>query len=166
MDSIVHFREATEKDIPLIQNLISEIWPKAYSHILSDEQSGFMLDMMYSDTSLNKQISSGHRFILTFVNDSPTGFASYEIKDGGLCKLHKIYVLPQIQGAGVGRKLIGHIITRVKPLGMERLELNVNRYNTARLFYEKMGFFVAGEEDIDIGNGYFMNDYIMRKTIV
>ena len=32
-------------------------------------------------------------------------------------------------------------------------------------FYEKLGFTVIKEEDIDIGNGYLMNDYVMEKKI-
>jgi ribosomal protein S18 acetylase RimI-like enzyme len=39
--------------------------------------------------------------------------------------------------------------------------LNVNRNNKALGFYQKFGFVILREEDIDIGNGYFMNDYIM-----
>ena len=32
-------------------------------------------------------------------------------------------------------------------------------------FYEKLGFSVVGEEDIDIGQGYFMNDFVMEKKL-
>ena len=32
-------------------------------------------------------------------------------------------------------------------------------------FYEKLGFQIIKEEDVDIGNGYFMNDYIMEKLL-
>ncbi|MGZ8545109.1 MAG: GNAT family N-acetyltransferase, partial [Flavisolibacter sp.] len=49
--------------------------------------------------------------------------------------------------------------------GATVLRLNVNRNNSARSFYEKLGFEMIGEEDIDIGNGYFMNDYVMEKKI-
>ena len=45
------------------------------------------------------------------------------------------------------------------------LELNVNRYNKARQFYETIGFVVVKEEDIDIGSGYFMNDYVMNLSL-
>lgn len=45
------------------------------------------------------------------------------------------------------------------------LELNVNRQNKARIFYEKFGFVIVEEKDIPIGNGYFMNDYVMQKVI-
>ncbi|MEI9808163.1 MAG: hypothetical protein WDO16_09960 [Bacteroidota bacterium] len=41
----------------------------------------------------------------------------------------------------------------------------MNRSNNAKLFYEKIGFIVIREEDIDIGNGYLMNDYVMEKQV-
>ena len=49
--------------------------------------------------------------------------------------------------------------------GAVSLLLNVNRQNKAKFFYEKLGFTVIKEEDIDIGNGYFMNDYVMEKRL-
>ena len=46
------------------------------------------------------------------------------------------------------------------------LDLNVNRYNySAQSFYEKFGFKVLKEEDIHIGGGYFMNDYVLRYSL-
>jgi ribosomal protein S18 acetylase RimI-like enzyme len=53
----------------------------------------------------------------------------------------------------------------MKTQGATTLQLNVNRNNPAKIFYEKLGFAVLNEEDIDIGNGYFMNDYVMQKMI-
>ena len=45
------------------------------------------------------------------------------------------------------------------------LLLNVNRHNKAISFYKKYGFDIIAEEDIDIGNGYYMNDYVMEKKL-
>jgi len=66
---------------------------------------------------------------------------------------------------GAGKKLIEYIILAIKKAGATALQLNVNRMNAAKIFYEKLGFTVLYEEDIAIGNGYFMNDYIMEKKI-
>ncbi len=32
-------------------------------------------------------------------------------------------------------------------------------------FYEANGFTVVAEKDFDIGNGYYMNDYVMQKEL-
>jgi ribosomal protein S18 acetylase RimI-like enzyme len=57
------------------------------------------------------------------------------------------------------------IITIVKSMGGDVLLLNVNRNNPAKSFYKKLGFTVIKEDDIDIGNGYFMNDYVMKLQL-
>ncbi len=64
------------------------------------------------------------------------------------------------------KKLLETVETVAKSMGAENLILNVNRKNKAKTFYEKNGFAVVREEDIDIGKGYFMNDYIMEKTLL
>ena len=95
----------------------------------------------------------------------PIGFASYSEIEPSVYKLHKIYVLTIHQGRGTGRFIMEHIIADILPKGATALQLNVNRNNNAKRFYEKLGFQVIAEEDIDIGDGYFMNDYIMEKKI-
>lgn len=46
------------------------------------------------------------------------------------------------------------------------MELNVNRRNRALHFYERMGMRRLREGDFPIGDGYYMNDYIMGLEIV
>jgi ribosomal protein S18 acetylase RimI-like enzyme len=57
------------------------------------------------------------------------------------------------------------VINRTIIAGNKNLLLNVNRENPALGFYKKKGFEVIKTEDIDIGNGYFMNDYVMRLKV-
>jgi ribosomal protein S18 acetylase RimI-like enzyme len=158
-------RNATLKDIPLIRDLTFKVWPQTYSAILTREQIDYMLELIYSEASLQKQMNDNHHFIIVHEGDSPVGFASYSETKPQIYKLHKIYVIHNQQGKGTGRFVIDQIITNIKALGAKRLQLNVNRNNKAKDFYEKLGFTAIGEEDIDIGNGYFMNDYIMEKEL-
>jgi ribosomal protein S18 acetylase RimI-like enzyme len=65
----------------------------------------------------------------------------------------------------VGKFLINYILNDIKAKNATTLQLNVNRKNAAIDFYEKLGFKVIGSEDIDIGKGYFMNDYIMALDL-
>jgi hypothetical protein len=41
----------------------------------------------------------------------------------------------------------------------------VNRFNTALGFYKRIGFSIVTEENIDIGQGYWMEDYVMEMPI-
>jgi len=159
-------RNATSDDIPLIRELTFQIWPQTYASILSAEQISYMLDMMYGIAALSQQFNElNHRFILAYHDRQPAGFASYAPADPQHFKLHKIYILPHIQGKGIGAALIGFIADNIRMEGAVSLDLNVNRYNPAKKFYEKLGFTILKEEDIDIGNGYFMNDYVLRLSL-
>jgi hypothetical protein len=54
----------------------------------------------------------------------------------------------------------------VKEQGGQSIELQVNRQNKARYFYEAMGYHIREEVDIAVGNGFYMNDYIMSMQLV
>lgn len=155
-------RNATVKDIPLVRELTYQVWPQTYASILSNDQIEYMLEMMYSEASLEKQMREGCQFVLVYESGLPVGFASYQEVAPALFKLHKIYILPSQQGKGTGRWVIGEIISRVKNAGGRALQLQVNKNNSAKTFYERMGFTAVDEIDLDIGNGYYMNDYIME----
>lgn len=158
-------RHTTTADIPLIRELTFKVWPQTYRDILTSEQIDYMLEMMYSPSSLEKQMQDGCSFIIVYDNEQPVGFASYQLTREEVAKLHKIYVLPSQQGKGTGNFMLNYIIEQVKKLGAVSLQLQVNRNNTAKLFYEKKGFAVIEEADFDIGNGYYMNDYVMEKKL-
>lgn len=163
-DKII-IREATKNDIAIIRDLTHTIWPVAYGEILSKEQLKYMLELIYSESSLQKQMSEQHYFLIVEENKKPVAFADYGLLKDDVYKLHKIYVLPEMQGKSIGKLLINHIVQKIKKEHATALLLNVNRNNKAKQFYEHFGFKVISEEDIDIGDGYFMNDYIMRYEL-
>lgn len=158
-------RTATAQDIEMIRKLSQEVWPKTYASILVPDQILYMMELMYSEDALSKQMNSGHRFLIVYDELSPIGFASYNEIEQSIFKLQKIYILQQYQGRGAGGFVIEKIINEIKNSGATALQLNVNRKNKAKNFYEKIGFNVIRKEQIDIGNGYFMNDYVMEKKI-
>lgn len=158
-------RNASLKDATLIRSLAVKIWPKAYGHILSKQQLAYMLNLMYTEAGLKNQMRQGHRFIIAYNTGIPVGFASFSEMEPLVYKLHKLYVLSSQQGKGTGKFMIEQIINEIQTGGALSLRLNVNRNNTAKLFYEKLGFEVIASEDVDIGNGYFMNDYVMEKKL-
>jgi ribosomal protein S18 acetylase RimI-like enzyme len=159
-------RSASITDIELIRSLCFEVWPQTYASIISQEQIEYMLDRMYSPLSLKQQMEEGAHFILLYNDALPIGFASYQVITPTHCKLHKLYVLPTQQGKGGGRVMIQHILVEIKEKGIQHLELQVNRNNSAVTFYERLGFYKREVADFDIGNGFFMNDYIMQIDLL
>ena len=162
---MLSIRNARIADIPLIRELTFNIWPQTYRSIITKEQIDFMLDRMYSEASLTEQMNKGNQFVIINDTDEPVGFAAYQEIEPSLFKLHKIYILATQQGKGTGKFLINHIIHTIKQLGALSLQLQVNRNNKAKDFYEKIGFTIIQEADFDIGNGFFMHDYVMEKKL-
>jgi ribosomal protein S18 acetylase RimI-like enzyme len=124
-----------------------------------------MLEYMYSAASLQKQMSDGSQFIFVYDDDQPVGYAAYLYKGHGVYKLDKIYVLPSQQGKGTGRYVIDYIIDEIKREGGSALQLQVNRNNKAKSFYDKLGFVVIDYQEFDIGQGHVMDDYVMEKLL-
>ncbi len=156
------------QDLHVIHTLAHQIWPVTYAEILSPDQLSYMLDKIYSLSSLQHQLNIlHHNFILVLDDTKPVAFASYshEEADVACYHLHKIYVSIKLQGTGTGKFILQHIIDAVRLSGGTSLSLNVNRHNKARYFYEKFGFHIISEADIDIGHDYLMNDYIMKLEL-
>jgi GNAT superfamily N-acetyltransferase len=165
------YRFATADDISIIREIAEKTWFTTYEPILGKEQPQYMFDLIYSPEGLEEQLNVGQVFVLQYASMaegsfSPVAFASYSLKDDAkkIYKLNKLYLNPEMQGGGLGKKLLLEVERQVKEIGGEWLDLNVNRYNKAKVFYERMGFEIIAEEDIPIGH-YFMNDYVMRKKL-
>lgn len=159
--------EATVEDFETIRKIAHTTWPVAYGEILSKAQLDYMLKKMYSDATLLENLNKGHYFILAREDSVCLGFASFEhnyLREK-CTRLHKIYLLPETQGKGLGKLLLERIVALAKENQSEIISLNVNRFNKALRFYKKMGFEVVAEEDLDIGNGYLMEDYKMELKI-
>ena len=163
-------RIASAEDIASIQSLAKTAFRKTYARILSPAQMEYMMDMMYSRGSLEKQMTAeDNRF---FIEDG-RGYVSFR-PDGrtedGRPRFHleKLYVVPEYQKTGLGRKLFETVVREAGLLAAGegyRIELNVNRENPAVNFYEHIGMYKDRQGDFPIGEGFYMNDYIMAMDL-
>ena len=169
MDTVIEgaeIRLAEEEDLWLVRELAEQIFPVTYQEIVETKQIIYMMDLIYSPEALVSQLDAGQVFHILYYETEPAGFASYTpFPEAGKFKLNKIYLDPKLQGKGLGKYLLQDMISRVKNDGGTELQLNVNRFNRAKGFYENMGFSILKEELLDIGNGYFMDDYVMHINI-
>ena len=161
-------RPATLADIPVLQRLAEQTWWSTYRGIISDEQIAYMLDLMYSAEALEAQmVVLGHRFLLARHGGRYAGFAAYGLRDtrSSVFRLHKLYVRPDCQGAGLGRKLIRAVEDEARGCGARRVELNVNRANPALHFYRRHGYRIRETVDIALGP-YWLNDYVLSHELL
>ena len=164
----MEIKVATVQDLLIIQKLAKKIWPVCYAEIISTEQINYMLNLIYSLEALKLQYEKGHQFVIALKDDEPIGFASYSEKSTEkftVNRLHKLYVLTTLHTKGIGSLMLNYICRESKKAGANSLELNVNKINPAKTFYDKKGFSILRDEVIDIGNGYVMDDYVMVKPL-
>jgi len=161
--------KATEKDIALIQDLAKRSWENAYAEILSKEQMKYMLETMYSEAEISEHLNNpNYHYYLVFdeKSNSYDGFLGYENHyEDQTTKLHRIYLVPESKGKGLGKKTLEFLNQKVQESGDSRIILNVNKNNSARNFYESQGYKIYDEGVFDIGNGYVMDDYLMEFVI-
>lgn len=165
---MITISEAVNSDIKTIQDIVYKTWPITYGEILSAEQLKYMLDLFYSEEALMDQFEKNEQlFYLITEEETVLGFIGIEhhYQKENKTKIHKIYLLPETQGKGIGKMTIGTIGKLALENNSTSLLLNVNRFNKALHFYEKVGFKSIDEVNIEIGNGYLMEDYVMEKRI-
>jgi GNAT superfamily N-acetyltransferase len=159
---------ATEADLPAIAQLAGVIWRACYPEIITHAQIDYMLARMYALDVLRDEIrSQGIRYDRLLVNDKLVGFASYGLAaEPGVVKLHKLYLLPELHGRGLGSRLLQHVEREVRAGGACRLILSVNKRNAKAIAtYRQNGFVIAESVVTDIGNGFVMDDYVMAKDL-
>ena len=159
---------ATEAGLPAISELAGVIWRACYPGIITMEQIDYMLARMYALDVLRDEIrSQGIRYDRLLLDGKLVGFASYgPTSEPGVMKLHKLYLLPEMQGRGLGSRLLQQVEGEVRTGGARRLILSVNKRNTKAITaYKRNGFVIVESVVTDIGNGFVMDDYIMAKEL-
>jgi diamine N-acetyltransferase len=157
---------ASQLHIKTIQFIAHKTWFATYSATHSGEQLEYMLQKYYSIEALQDDITKKEYFI--FQNNAMCkGFMAIEhgYLNERVTKIHRLYVLPNFQGEGIGKEFIHFAEKEAKKKEVTFLQLNVNRKNKAQLFYEKMGFKIIETVDIPIGNGYLMEDFVLQKEL-
>jgi ribosomal protein S18 acetylase RimI-like enzyme len=157
-----------ESDLDALAELAREIWYLHYPGIITVSQIDYMLAQRYHPSVIAAQIESGETWWdKLLVGSVLAGFACYEPGSRpDSVKLDKLYVHPRVQGCGFGYKLVQHGEKTSAERGYVQLYLQVNKGNAASIaFYRRAGFNVTEEITLDIGEGYFMEDFVMAKSI-
>ena len=169
MTGTYEIRRAEVADLRHVHGMAEVAFRHTYKDILSPEQMEYMMDWMYSMPNLQKQLEEGHVYYIAFRDGVPCGYVSVQPEDRvdagrQIFHLQKIYVLPSEQGSGLGRLLFSQAVLHVLDAAggaPARIELNVNRSNPSVGFYRHLGMQILRQGDFHIGNGFYMNDYIM-----
>jgi ribosomal protein S18 acetylase RimI-like enzyme len=166
---MVEFRKIELDELYKVRKIAYETWPNTFGQLLPREQIDYMLQLIYNEGALKRQmLEKGHNFIVAEKDNHPLGFTSYEINyiSKPQLMIHKLYLLPMAQGLGIGAKFITLLSEIAIQNKNKQLRLKVYFKNTKAIgFYEKYGFRKIGTEMTDIGNNYTILDNVMVKEL-
>lgn len=150
-----------EKDIPLVADLARITWNQHYPSIIGQEQVDYMLNLMYRATALRHQMNEkGDVFYAINKEGKAIGFISVRREEKDNWFLNKFYIDQEKASKGIGTRAFRQLLELLSP---DNVTLTVNRKNYKSInFYFKNGFTIEEVKDFDIGNGFVMEDFIMK----
>ena len=168
METELRFDRAGSADIPRLRALAEVIWHASYASLLPAGQIGFMLAWMYAPERIAAEISAGMVWEIVGCGGREIGYLAWEFAPGTTnSKLHKLYLLPECQGRGLGQSCLRHVMGAAREAGALAIELGVNKRNARALkAYHRAGFETVDAVCTDIGGGFVMDDFILRRSLV
>ncbi len=160
------FRRAGIEDIAEIRALARRIWYEAYPEILSKEQIEYMLEMMYSERVITEELLGGVAWDLIVADGRPCGYLSYAFAADNSVKLSKIYIEKDFRRKSIAADSLNRVVQYAARNGKDYIFLTVKKNNKMAIrAYEKNGFTITASVVTDIGNGFVMDDYIMKYFV-
>ncbi len=161
---MLEINAAQHKDAQRIAELAKPIWQEHYTPIIGSKQVEYMLKNFQSEKAVQEQIDAGYQYFIANFSSIPCGYFSIQQRNDCLF-ISKFYLNAQYRGKGLGKKMLEYIHQKAIDFKANQIELTVNKHNPAYLVYLKLGFQKIDDVQFDIGQGYIMDDYLMRKSI-
>ncbi|MEP6668923.1 MAG: GNAT family N-acetyltransferase [Chthoniobacter sp.] len=160
-------RSASEAEIPALRGLAERIWRTSYAMLLTPAQIDYMLGWMYSPETIASEMMEGTIWETAWLDEELIGFHSCSPEpQAQSLKLNKLYLLPELQGLGLGQQLLDRVHALAAERGARQVWLQVNKQNARAIrAYERAGYGVERSAVFDIGGGFVMDDFIMTRAI-
>lgn len=144
--------------------LAHKIWNQHYVPIIGQEQVDYMLEKFQNTEAISSQIKNGYEYYIIFHQQNPSGYLALVSNDKEKkLMISKIYVDLDFRGLGLGSKLFDFTIKTAKQGVFESIWLTVNKNNIKTIeWYKSKGFIIKEKIEMDIGNGFIMDDYLME----
>lgn len=175
MYSALVIKKITENDVNLIQRLAHVIWHQYFpqNEVITEAQVNYMLHKYYSTVALKSAMEQGELFFcitsrLAKRLQPALGFFSYKIDSlEKVMQIKKVFLIKEWQRKGVfSNKIVKYMENVARVSDLDAMELFVNRNNYGAIAaYEACDFQRRGDITIPIGNGFEMNDQIMKKNL-
>ncbi len=155
----------TAEDVRVLAALAKEIWEQHFTPIIGAAQVAYMVDKFQSEPAMTRQIAEGYFYRLICLDGVPVGYTGYHPEENRLF-LSKLYLRKSCRKKGLARKALEFLCEVCRERGLKTVYLTVNRHNDDTIaVYKHLGFVTVKEQKADIGNGFYMDDYIMEYRV-
>ena len=158
---------ASNSDVAVVAELADCIWREHFIPIIGEQQVEYMLEKFQSVPAITSQLQSGFEYYIAVMDGKPAGYTGLVPEPAAdKMMISKLYVQRDARGNGVGGRLLQFAEQECYKRGMPTAWLTVNRFNLEPIeWYRYKGFRIVDEVRKDIGEGFFMDDYIMEKRL-
>jgi len=165
-DTTVSLDKIREADFDAVTALAYAIWLPHYSPLVGTEKTEYILSLRFTPNNLRAYIGAADNGMeLLRVDGALVGYCSYA-KQGDALKLEQLYLLSEHKGRGLGGLMLRHVESLARDFGCQRMFLQVAKGNKdAIAVYLRTGFVIRDAVEIDIGDGFVMDDYILEKAV-
>lgn len=162
----VNFNPVTEdEDIRCLADMASVIWHEYFPGIINVEQIDYMVDLFLSYEAIKEEIKEGYEFYFENNGEENVGFMVVKPEEDRLF-ISKLYIHEKFRGRGYGSPMFEHAVKIAVERGLRKMYLTVNKENESSInTYKHKGFEIIDSVKNDIGNGFFMDDYIFECSI-
>lgn len=157
----------TADDITAVVRLAEKIWRQHFTSIIGADQVEYMLAKFQSTDAIKQQLNSGGKYYIAAVEKRKIGYIAI-VPDNINCKMmiSKIYVKDDSRDLGIGTRLLEFVEKACRKRKFHTIWLTVNRHNHGPIkWYRHNGFEIVDEVKKDIGDGFYMDDFIMEKKV-
>lgn len=151
-------------DVSELSIIASNVVKEHFDPIIGSAQNDYMISKFQSPQAIREQLTHGYRYYWLLEDDVKAGFCAFFPRNGKMY-LSKFYILQAFRGRHLARKMFSFIVEETKAESLNKIFLNVNRENSSVIaVYEHLGFKKIREEKTDIGQGFYMDDYVMEYS--
>jgi len=153
--------------IKTVAYMANAIWNEHYASVISKEQIDYMLDKFQSVQAISDAIEGqGYEYYLVEAEGKTVGYIGIN-RDypAGKMYLSKLYLSKEARGKGYARDILDMLRNMALEDGTGSIWLTVNKDNPSVAIYEKLGFAKVNDAKTDIGQGFYMDDYIMEIMV-
>ena len=161
----IEIKKISEDEIPILSELATSILREHFDPIIGKAQNDYMLEKFQSISAIKEQFKKGYLYHWVKYENKNIGFLGFFPVENKLY-LSKFYLIKEYRGKKISKKMLEFLINYAKDRKLISIYLNVNKYNDlATNVYKHLGFVIIREEKNDIGNGFYMDDYVFEYTI-